>query len=470
MKKTLILGLLMLMASVAGAQERNAARLMLEDTSYVDVSLGVVGAMGRMRDIFEPEAFITGRLSASSRRTLGRVHLFGHFGYDNTYGRGSTWRGWIDPYSTPFMLADSIPGNISLERYSMEAGAALPLGGGWSAGLGLAYDVSLMAKHKDLRNKNTGMDFRVSPGVHWQGRLVGLGLDLGYERGTEKVEYMQVSESVEHVLFDLYGLWLYHSSGFSSAENRRLKEENRFSAGLQLDLNLGGAVFHNELRGFWRQSVQTETGYNNLRFGDVRELTWSDDFSLEIGGLHRVEGSFTLASMQGFRPLQRQELDPASRIRVWVTYGDPVFCYWRQYHHERLSYTYGRTWQLTAGVDNWRVEHAYTEYPQRFSQKISTVTPFLEAEVPVRAFSFSARVGFEHDYDAHTEVTEWQLREPLLRQWDFWNGDDILLGIGAAWSRGRCYVRGSYDSEIAVTPGDGDGFRAAVSLTVGFIF
>lgn len=470
MRKMLILGLLMLLASGAGAQERNAARLMLEDTSYVDVSLGVAGAIGRMHDIFEPEASVSGKLSASSRHTLGRVHLFGHFGYDNTYGRGSTWRGWIDPYSTPFMLADSIPGNISLERYAMEAGAALPLGGGWSAGIGMAYDVSLMAKHKDLRNKNTGMDFRVSPGVHWQGRRVGLGLDLGYERGTEKVEYMQVSESVEHVLFDLYGLWLYHGSGFASAENRRLKEENRFSADLQFDMDLGGVVFHNELSGLWRQSVQTETGYNNLRFGDVRELTWSDEFTLEIGGLHRIEGSFTLASMQGFRPLQRQELDPASRIRVWVTYGDPVFCYWRQYHHERLSYTYGRSWQLTAGVDNWRVEHAYTEYPQRFSQKISTVTPFVAAEMSVRAFSFSAQVGYVHVYDTYTDVTEWQLREPLLRQWDFWDGGDFQIGIGAGWSRGRCYLKGTCETGIAVTPGDGDGFRAAASLTVGFIF
>ena len=210
-------------AGLSGAQERNAARLVLEDTTFVDVSLGVVGETGVLKDVFAPDWQAGGALDASSRRKLGQVQLYGHFGYGYDYGQGSTWRGWIDPYETPFMLADSIPGSLSLERYTMEAGVGIPLGGGWAAGVDVAYDVALMAKHKDLRNKNTAMTFRIAPGVQWQGESFGLGFDLGYERATERVEYLQVSSNVENVLFDLYGLWVGRSMDFSSAYTRRMK-------------------------------------------------------------------------------------------------------------------------------------------------------------------------------------------------------------------------------------------------------
>ena len=147
MKKVLfIAGMLLAAAFSAAAQEVNAARLVLEDTTYVAVELGLAGEIGDMKDVFDPDQRLKGTLEASSRRTLGKVGLYGRFGYGYDYGRGSTWRGWIDPYETPFMLADSIPGSLSLERYTMEAGVGIPLGGGWSAGVDVAYDVALMAK------------------------------------------------------------------------------------------------------------------------------------------------------------------------------------------------------------------------------------------------------------------------------------------------------------------------------------
>ena len=116
MKKLAIIVLLMMLSLATGAQERNAARLVLTDTSYVDVSLGVSGETGRLRDVYMPASALQGTLDASSRQKLGKVSLYGHFGYGYEYATGSTWRGWINPLETPFMLADSIPGNLSLER------------------------------------------------------------------------------------------------------------------------------------------------------------------------------------------------------------------------------------------------------------------------------------------------------------------------------------------------------------------
>ena len=470
-KPMLIVLSAMFLVVVAGAQERNAARLVLADTSYVDLTLGVGGGTGRLRDVFTPASMIQGSLDASARKKLGRVSMYGRFGYGYEYGTGSTWRGWIDPYTTPFMLADSIPGTLSLERYTMEAGAGLPVGDHWSLGLDMAYDVALMAKHKDLRNKNTGMNFKVSPGVYWRSGGFGLGLNLGYERSTERVEYTQIATNVEHILFDVYGLWVCHGSGYASAENRRLKTDNRLSGGFQFDWSQGRTALHNELRVSWLQSVQTEVGYNDQQFGSTRSLTWEDDLSLDLGPAHALEASFIFSSMQGFRPLQRQELDPDSRIRVWVTYGDPVFCYWRQYHVEELRYRFGTSWKLLVGLQNWGVEHSYTEYPQRFVQHICTLTPSVSVEIPVGRFLLVPWLGYSYDYNAYTDNTSWQLSEPLLRQWDFWDGNNYLGAFDLQWSTasGRTCIRAHYGIESS-TRLDGDGVRHTASLTVGFVF
>lgn len=471
MKKLTIIALLMTLSLAAGAQDRNAARLVLEDTTYVDVALGVNGATGRLRDVYMPASSLQGTLDASSRRKLGKVSLYGHFGYSYEYATASTWRGWINPLETPFMLADSIPGTLSLERYKMEAGAGLPLDGHWSLGLDLSYDVALMAKHKDLRNKNTFMDFQLSPGIHWRAGGVGLGLNLGYERTTERVEYTQVSSSVEHMLFDIYGLWVAHGSGFASAENRRFKENNRFFGGFQFDVSAGRTVLHNELWASWLQSAQTEVGYNNQQFGTTRSWTWKDDLSLSFGPAHAVEASFSFSTMQGFRPLQRQELDPASRVRVWVTYGDPVFCYWQRSHRESIRYRFGTSWQLVAELSNLGFEHTYTEYPQHFVQRYHTFTPTLAAVIPLGRVRLTPMIGYAMDYDTYSDVTKWQLKEPLLRQWDYWDGNNYLAALDLKWSSasGRGYVEAHYSFESS-TRLDDDGIRHGASLTLGFIF
>ena len=113
--------------------------------------------------------------------------------------------------------------------------------------------------------------------------------------------------------------------------------------------------------------------------------------------------------------------------------------------------------------------HSYTEYPQRFTQRIGTVTPFAALELPLgEAFRLSTRLGF--DYDACSDVTAWQLAEPMLRQWDYWDGDSVLAGLTLRWSRGRTYVQAAYDLELSTSGTDYDGLRHVAGLTVGFLF
>ena len=471
---TVLLALCLLpLSRPAFAQElvtRNMARLTLEDSTYVNVLLGVHGENGdfQEKDIYMPEAMLCGTMDATSRQALGKVRLFGHFGYSYEIGKRSTWRGWINPYETPFMLADSIPGDISLERYAMQAGLGLPLGGGWSAGLDLAYDVALMAKHKDLRNKNTGMNFRVAPGIHWQGRHFGAGLDLGYVRGTERVEYSQESSNVEHVLFAIYGMWVGQGYGFGSAETKRLKETDRYFGNFQTDLQLGDVVLHNNFHLSWRRETQSETGYNNLQHGTVRSWIWQDDLSLAVGTAFQAEAGIYWATMQGFRPLQQQELDPDSKIRIWVTYGDPVFCYFNAYQREYLRFTFGPSWKVTVGAENTRLNHAYTEYPQRFDQRFSAVQPYVGLDLPLgQAWQLALQTGYHYSYEEVHDISKWQLAPPLEQQLNFWTGNSVFGQFSACWTRGRMTLGLDYRVDAATAF---DGFRHAVSLTAGFAF
>ncbi|MCR5709590.1 MAG: hypothetical protein K6G79_03805 [Bacteroidales bacterium] len=468
-----IIGLAALLAaavSPAYGQERNMSRMVRSYDSYLKVGMGVHGEGGDYseKDIFMPESTISGRLDAVSQRLVDNVRLYGHFGYSYEYGRRSTWRGWIDPYSTPFMLTDSIPGDISIERYSMQAGVAVPLSEQWSLGLDAGYEVGLMAKHKDLRNKNTAMDFHIAPGVYWQGAHAGLGLDLGYGRSTEQVEYMQMSQNVENVLFSIYGVWVAQGFGFSSSETKRLKEDNIWYGDFQADLEFGGVGIHNQFGAAWKQEVQTETGYNNLRHGDVRSWRWTDDMVINIGDSHIIEASIVWSTMQGFREIQRQELDPDSRIRMWVTYGDPVYCYFRRFDHEVIRYSYAPSWKIAVGADNLRISHAYSEYPHRFDQSVSALVSHVETEIPIgKSWKVAALLGYTYCYHSDYDITEWQLATPLTRQCQFWTGNSVLGRASAAWNRGRLTLGLEYGVEAATAF---DGARHTMSLNAEFSF
>jgi hypothetical protein len=138
---------------------------------------------------------------------------------------------------------------------------------------------------------------------------------------------------------------------------------------------------------------------------------------------------------------------------------------------ERLTYRFGTSWKLLVGVENWGVEHSYTEYPQRFVQRISTLTPSVAVEVPVGPVTLIPWLGFAMDYHAYTDNTSWQLTEPLMKQWDIWDGNNYLGAFDLKWSSatGRTYIQAHYGIN-ASTRIDNDGVRHAAALTVGFIF
>lgn len=117
------------------------------------------------------------------------------------------------------------------------------------------------------------------------------------------------------------------------------------------------------------------------------------------------------------------------------------------------------------------MEHSYTEYPRRFEQHIHNMTPSLSAEIPIGNFTIVPLIGHTFSYHSYTDETEWQLVEPLRKQWDLWDGSSYLGGLDVDWTSasGRTYVKAHYRVEVSTELAE-EGSRHVAGLTLGFVF
>lgn len=442
---------------------------------------------GEYRNVFDASTQLQNRIGAIGTARKGSVSTCGRFEYGYDWGQGSAWRGWTDPYSTPFMVCDSIPGSISKESYDMEA-ALLFHTGRWSLGADCSYRTSLMAKHRDLRNKNTRMDFSFAPCAAYDGEHFHFAAAAGYVRSTEQVEYIQVDESSEKYLFQTYGLWFYTGSGFNSAETRRfLAGQGTF---VDLTVSYKGRDFSatHDMAFRRNSSTQTETGYNNLHHGDTRSMTFEDALLLRYRG-HSLSLSGSIGQMAGYRTIQRQELDPASKVRRWFSYGDPSQTYWREVLQLKGSYSYdaGR-WSLTAGASYLDASHSYKEYPVVYTQSLSYAEPWLAFSwsfTPVQAWRFrlSPSAAYkcrltedklsQRSYGVATlEDADRQLQAPFDAEYAYWSANVLKCSLRAegryALGKGRglsaalgCSMNSAMDTGMS---------RSVVTLSLGYTF
>lgn len=421
--------------------------------AFTDAALNGSYEMGPLRNTFDPETRFDKGLNIRSHSALGNVSLYGRFAYDHTNLGGSQWRGLYNPYSTPFMMTDSIPGNATLELYQMEMGLSVPLGRNWSLGAAVRYHAGVMAKHKDLRNRNVLMQFDIRPGLAYHGAHLSVGLDVRYIRSTEKIEYMQVDASTEKYLFDIYGLWVFNSQGYSSAETSRLKETQAYGAAAQVTWRAGAMASHNRFEALYSLDEQGETGYNNLRQGDAKQLTYTYEGILTWGLQHRLAGSFRKSDLLGYRYLQQQELDSASNIRRWVTY-DVMNTYKGARSDWNAAYTFRKArsawdiaWEATAGISGTAWDRETVEYPQRFHQRIAYWEAYalytqhvpmgrkgLLSLTPSLAYRKGNGIPLETVLEDNSQTIStgegaWMLMDPLQQEYAYWTQARLTAGL-----------------------------------------
>mgnify|MGYP000756731711 FL=1 len=100
-----------------------------------------------------------------SVRHLKKVSFSGGFGYDYFDGRNMCGSMFTEPGYYPVDILEFTPGRKIREDYTFTGGVSAVLGRRWTGGLRVEFEAQNYAKRKDLRHKNTRLDFEFSPGV-----------------------------------------------------------------------------------------------------------------------------------------------------------------------------------------------------------------------------------------------------------------------------------------------------------------
>ena len=132
-----------------------------------------------------------------SIRHLQRISFAGGFNYDYFDGRNMCGSMFTVPGYYPVDIVEFTPGRKVRESYNFRAALSAELGRGWLAGIHTTFEARNYAKRKDLRHKNTRLDFEFSPGVMYRtGRFAaGVAYIVGIDN--EKLEAEEIGSTPE---------------------------------------------------------------------------------------------------------------------------------------------------------------------------------------------------------------------------------------------------------------------------------
>ncbi len=201
---------------------------------------------GDYRDYNQAESISSFGLQTKSYSRWNDVFFYGLFKYENTTRNNQAWLGTNFENSHINPMLDSIPGKNLLESYEMAAKVAYKMSPKFSIGLSLDYLAATSAKRIDGRNRNTGSDFNVSPGVSYADGKFRLGLNLNYGFNSESVEYTYLGETVDKQLLYMEGLFMTSSTYISNTiVSERRYERNTYGGAIQAEFLSGNFSFYN---------------------------------------------------------------------------------------------------------------------------------------------------------------------------------------------------------------------------------
>lgn len=253
-----ILTLMMLVAvSGAAAQERfdyvsrrnpwnggvNAAGIRQDSLSRSYAEAYFTKENGGMADHSASDDSWNAGARTASIRHFDKVSFAGSFNYDYFDGRNMCGSMFTVPGYYPMDILEFTPGRKVREDYAFTGGVSAVLGGRWTGGLKVAFEAQNYAKRKDLRHKNTRLDFEFSPGVMYRAGRFAVGAAYIVGTNSEKLEAEEIGSSPDsyQAFFDRglrYGsLQLWESSDMhltTSGVSGFPVRENTQGAGIQL--------------------------------------------------------------------------------------------------------------------------------------------------------------------------------------------------------------------------------------------
>lgn len=299
-----ILTLLMIIAvSGAAAQERfdyvfrrnpwnggpNAAGIRQDSLSRSYAEIYFTKETGGMTGHSSSDDSWNAGARTESVRHLKKVSFAGGFGYDYFDGRNMCGSMFTEPGYYPVDILEFTPGRKIREDYTFTGGVSAVLGRRWTGGLRVEFEAQNYAKRKDLRHKNTRLDFEFSPGVMYHAGRFAAGAVYIVGTNSEKLEAEEIGSTPEsyQAFFDRglgYGsLQLWESSDMhltTSGVTGFPVRENTRGAGVQLQYGpvYAAAAYRNR---------QGETGERGMIWHEFGTHQVTANAALSLGNLQR---------------------------------------------------------------------------------------------------------------------------------------------------------------------------------------
>jgi len=163
----------------------------------------------QIRFIQQPERTTVYHAATKGYMQLGKLSLFGAFGYSNNHYYGSEYNGTLMFNSlNPYLLGDTVPDRQFKEQFDMEGKVSYRLSDRLSMAAAVEYLSAVGAKQKDPRNLNKISYLRLTPGVIYDLGKTKVGLSGSVYTTSNEISY-SVEGNWNQTLFVLLGMGYY---------------------------------------------------------------------------------------------------------------------------------------------------------------------------------------------------------------------------------------------------------------------
>ncbi len=262
--------------------------------SYAEVWGGL--ERGGMTNHSASEESYTLGVRTESMRHFERLSFAGGFSFDYFDGRDMWGSMSMRPGYWPVDIYEYTPGRKVRERYAFEGGLSADFTTSWRGGLWVDFMAGNYAKRKDLRHKNTTMDFAIAPSVQWHRGKAAIGVAYLYEKHSERIEGEEIGSTPDSYLAFLdkglfYGvekLWTSNEIHLDEAGISAFAIKKQLH-GAALDIELGEWYAEVRYRHTTGESGEKGSLWHQFSGDDLRgRARWQH--TTARGDLHRVEG------------------------------------------------------------------------------------------------------------------------------------------------------------------------------------
>lgn len=213
-------------------------------------------------------------ISADSYLKLNsKTTVWGSAAYENLKKKTFRWNENLDyERITPYVTADSVGGNLNLERYAFEGGLSQKLTDRWTAGGELSYTAQLGYRTRDPRLKSTTSDLNINVGTHYRVyRAYEIGLFGTFNKYTQNSSLTFQSILGKPFVYQMVGSGISNYFFSGGVNPSQTFEEFGYKGGVQIS-NKQGKDFYIQVSAGRSNNIKSHSDTGTSTSFEISEL------------------------------------------------------------------------------------------------------------------------------------------------------------------------------------------------------